>query len=417
MENSIINSAWFVTLLAEVALIMFLEKRWWHTFITPTTCLAIPYLCIVLLAMCIGGHGGFVPFYSPSMLIWIVGLALMELCSGLCTALNRRLSNANAATIELKPMRHEALLDIVLSLLIVLFALHFRGQLAHSAYAIGSDEFGEEFATYGLFGHLMTLLLACLIVCFGLVRKGKKTLYIGIITAIVFFLFINQVKSWVIIPLIAGVILCLISGKLQFTMRLILLVIAAGLGLFSLSYIIVFAVVMGNAYNSDLVALVYKYIIHYLLSGVMGYSEICRQNLIDIPNASALFAPFVNIWNSLTGQPTVSPINPHFLIVNPEHGLGTNIRTLFGTIYIYGGSVVFIVYTLFLGMICYLMRIFAIRSHSMYILACDAWFCALLFMGWFECYTFHLRTIEVPVILIMLYLASCVRWKRKEVVC
>lgn len=415
MVEFIINSAWFLSLLAEIVIIVFLERRWWGSYFTPTTALSIPYLIIVVLAMCTGGHFGFVPFYYPSLLIWIIGLALMEITSGVCAVIRKRI--ANDTTIQIHPMRHEFLFVVFLLMLLALFIIRFRSALSHSAFAFGSDDFGEEFATFGLFGHLMTLLLACLIVCFGLIRNGRRMLYLGIIVLTLFFLFVNQVKSWVLIPLAAGILLCLVTGKSHLTIRLVLLVIVGGLGLFSLSYLFIFMIALDKEYSPEIGAIIYEHIVHYLLSGVMGYSEILRQDLIDAPNAAALFSPFINLWNALTGQATISPTNPHFLVINQHQTLGSNIRTLFGTIYIYGGSIVFVLYTIAMGFICYLSRIISIRSHSLYLVACDAWFCALLAMGWFECYTFHLRTIEVPLILLLFYFASCARWGRKEEKC
>ena len=92
-------------------------------------------------------------------------------------------------------------------------------------------------------------------------------------------------------------------------------------------------------------------------------------------------------------------------------------RTIFGTIYAnsIGGFWIFTV--IVISSMVYLVRIWAIQSQSVYIVAMDAWFCALLAMGWFEYYFFHVTTFEIPIFLILLYALSHVSVRRKEAVC
>ena len=415
MDEIVINSAFLSTLLIEVVLLVLCEKRWWQSFFTPITALAIPYTLVVLLAAVVGGHNGFVPLYYPSLAVWIIGLPVMSCVSFVMSIVFR--SMPVTPKVQLSGLRHEGLYVSLMAGLLLLVALHLRGTIASSLFAFGSDDFGEDFATFGIYGHIMTVLIAMEIVAFAQIRPHKRWLYSGLILLCVFFLFVNQVKSWVIIPVLAGVWLCLSIGKLRLSIKLLMWVGLGGLLLFVLSYLVAFLIAQGVSYESHIGDYILSHVYHYLLSGVLGFSELCRLDLIDQPAPEALFAPIINLFNTIIGREPISPINPNFLYIHSDAMLGTNIRTFFGTIYLYGGSMLFVPYILLVGAVGYAVHGWARRSNALYIHSIDAWFCALFAMGWFECYTFHLRTFEVPVILLVLHILSRTEWQRKEVVC
>ena len=58
-----------------------------------------------------------------------------------------------------------------------------------------------------------------------------------------------------------------------------------------------------------------------------------------------LIAPFVNLFNQILGDKEIlSPVNPLFFHTGISY---TNVRTFFGTIYIYSGESGFVLYVLF----------------------------------------------------------------------
>ena len=115
-----------------------------------------------------------------------------------------------------------------------------------------------------------------------------------------------------------------------------------------------------------------------------------------------------------TGDEYISPINPYYLEISTNNSLGDNVRTYFGTMYIHCSVGLFCLLVILFGFFFYLIRIAALRTHSVYITAIDAWFCALLAMGWFEYYMFHVSTYEVPAYMLLMFVFEKALFRQKE---
>ena len=399
-----INILIFCVFLAEVILLALAERRLWGTLFTPLNALSLPFTGILLLTLCLPPSLGFVPFYYPSLLIWMSGLALMAIPSWLLGCYFRK--KYGKPTYQFTPVEKEKVLLIGIGLLVLPFVFHLRSMMTTSLDAFGSDEFGENFAVYGFFGHALILLSACSILCFTCIRKGNRLLPIAAIMIIAALAFVNQVKSWVIIPLLAGLWLCLMTQKIHLSLKLILLVFVGGISLFAGSYLVIFILGSGAHYNAHMGEYIGQHALHYLCSGVLGLSEDIRQGILESAAPEKLFAPFINFAHSLTGEEYISPINPNYLLINQITARDDNVRTFFGTIYVNCSPVLYALIVLLWGFVLYLVRIWALRSRSIFIAAMDAWFCALLCMGWFEYYFFHITTFEIPVFLCLMMIGK-----------
>ena len=64
-----------IILYLEVLLLAFAERKLWNTWFTPLNCLSVPYAVVLAICLCVDGNMGFVPFYYPSVWVWVVGLA------------------------------------------------------------------------------------------------------------------------------------------------------------------------------------------------------------------------------------------------------------------------------------------------------------------------------------------------------
>lgn len=405
----------FGSFILEVILLTMAEKKLWGTWYTPLNCLVLPFCAVLLVILTMPSSLGFVHFYAPSLLIWMGGMIVMAIPSWALAAGYRKYHSE--PKIAASTPKNENLFYIFCTLLIIPFLFRIRGLMSSSLNMIGSDEFGEEFAVYGFFGHLLILLLGCSIVLFSCIRKGNRIIPVLLILAITMIAFLNQVKSWVMIPLMAGMILCLLTEKMHLSVKVVSIIAVSGIVLFMGSYFVMFIVGNGVEYNEHMGKYVLEHIYHYIASGILGMSEDVRKGIVEQPNPDVLFAPFINAVHAITGDPYVSAINPHYFEINTNNGLQDNVRTIFGTIYAnsIGGFWIFTV--IVISSMVYLVRIWAIQSQSVYIVAMDAWFCALLAMGWFEYYFFHVTTFEIPIFLILLYALSHVSVRRKEAVC
>ena len=405
----------FGSFILEVILLTMAEKKLWGTWYTPLNCLVLPFCAVLLVILTMPSSLGFVHFYAPSLLIWMGGMIVMAIPSWALAAGYRKYHSE--PKIAASTPKNENLFYIFCTLLIIPFLFRIRGLMSSSLNMIGSDEFGEEFAVYGFFGHLLILLLGCSIVLFSCIRKGNRIIPVLLILAITMIAFLNQVKSWVMIPLMAGMILCLLTEKMHLSVKVVSIIAVSGIVLFMGSYFVMFIVGNGVEYNEHMGKYVLEHIYHYIASGILGMSEDVRKGIVEQPNPDVLFAPFINAVHAITGDPYVSAINPHYFEINTNNGLQDNVRTIFGTIYAnsIGGFWIFTV--IVISSMVYLVRIWAIQSQSVYIVAMDEWFCALLAMGWFEYYFFHVTTFEIPIFLILLYALSHVSVRRKEAVC
>lgn len=415
MDYILNNIAIFCGFILEVVLLTIIDKRLWGTWYTPLNCLVLPFCVVMLIILLMPESLGFVPFYFPSLLIWMGGMLVMALPSWALATFARRWFNS--MSISAPAPERETRFQIICAILVIPFFLRVREMMSSSVNMIGSDEFGEEFAVYGFYGHLLILLLACAIVLFGCIHKGNRPIPILLIIAISLIAFLNQVKSWVIIPLIAGMLLCLITERIHLSVKIVVITVIIGIGLFVGSYFSIFIIGNGMEYNEHMGEYVLEHVYHYIASGTLGMSEDVRQGIIELPRPEVLFAPFVNAINLITGEPYISAINPHYIEISTNNVLEDNIRTFFGTIYVNSINGFWIFVITIISTMVYLVRIWSIQSQSVYILAIDAWFCALLAMGWFEYYFFHVTTFEIPAMLIIFYAVSRVTTSRKETVC
>jgi hypothetical protein len=390
--------------LAEVALLARIEKRLWGTLFTPLNALSLPFSAILLITICMPSSLGFVPFYYPSLLIWMGGLALMAIPSWILGYGFRKRYGEPEYTFS--PFSHEKIFLVLTLLLIVPFVFHLRSMISTSLDLFGSDEFGENFAVYGFFGHLLIFLSACSILCFTCVRKGNRILPILAITLIAALAFVNQVKSWVMIPLFAGFWLCLMSQKIGLSLKLIIPLVVGGITLFVGSYLVIFILGAGASYDAHMGEYIGEHVVHYITSGVLGLSEDLRRGILETEDPNSLFAPFVNLVHSITGESYITPINPYYLQINTETALDDNVRTYFGTIYVNSSLGVFSLIVLFWGFVLYIIRILTLRTQSIFVAAIDSWMCALLCMGWFEYYFFHVTTFEIPIFILLLWVLN-----------
>ena len=168
--------------------------------------------------------------------------------------------------------------------------------------------------------------------------------------------------------------------------------------LFFLIYIVIPIMGNGSAADMKLVQFVGEHIVHYFTSGTMGWSFDIDQNMPDRKDFEYIVAPFVNIARAIKGEELVSVVNRFYWCTGTDITTLTNVRTFFGTLYIYSDAWQFITYTLFLSTFIYAWKVATILRRSVYLDIILFYYCGLLMMGWFEFYFFHLDTIEIPLI-------------------
>lgn len=411
-------------LLMEVTVLTVLEYRAWGSFYTPLCVLMLPYTFVLLVTICIAGNFGYVPFNYDSIWVWIYGLPLFALPSYAFAALvnqgDRSLTQTNARHHAISPLdsSQNPIPPVLLAIggvVILMLFVKLYATLSAGFFIFGTDDFADEFSGHGLWAHIRTLLTPLLILMLYQVGKSCRWLWIPIILMLI-LQFVNMVKGTIIIPIFAALLMRLYTGKTKMNLKLILIVIGLAVLVFFLIYIVI--PIMGNGSEADmkLVQFVGEHIVHYFTSGTMGWSFDIDQNMPDRKDFEYILAPIVNIVHAVRGEELVSVVNRQYWCTGTDITTLTNVRTFFGTLYIYSDIWQFVTYTLCLSTFIYAWKAVALIRRSIYINIILFYYCGLLAMGWFEFYFFHLDAIEIPLITLFYgWLAQQAADGRKEV--
>ena len=379
----------------EVTVLTVLEYRAWGSFYTPLCVLMLPYTFVLLVTICIAGNFGYVPFNYDSIWVWIYGLPLFALPSFAFASLMRNVESGKWN--ENTPQKFPQSLLLIGGVVILLLFVKLYTTLSAGFFIFGTDDFADEFSGHGLWAHIRTLLIPLLILMLYQVGKGCRWLWIPIILMLT-LQFVNMVKGTIVIPIFAALLMRLYTGKTKMNLKLILIVIGLAVLVFFLIYIVI--PIMGNGSEADmkLVQFVGEHIVHYFTSGTMGWSFDIDQNMPDRKDFEYIVAPIVNIVHSIRGEELISVVNRHYWCTGTDITTLTNVRTFFGTLYIYSDAWQFITYTLCLSTFIYAWKAAALIKRNIYINIILFYYCGLLMMGWFEFYFFHLDAIEIPLI-------------------
>lgn len=389
-----------LSLFIEAGVLFYLERKAWKTLLTPLNFVMLPYLAVLLVSIAMSGKFDFVEFYYPSILIWNVGLLLFALPSYALAGFAHKHDYAvDRVGVREEPMPQ--LFFWIGVLLTMLFAYRLMSTVRSSQFIIGSDEFAEEFAGFGFWGHLKRFCSVMLMLYIYYLNKHQRWLWFFIIAMMVVNV-INMVKGTMIIPPVVGVMLRLASGKMKINARFVTILLISSVAVFFVTFLLAIVVVNKMEVNDKVILYIFQRFVHYFSSGTLGLSVDMQLGFPDRGAFDVIWTPFINIYNQIAGDGEVlSPVNPTF------HFTGislTNVRTVFGTLFIYTNYVQFALYTIGLSAMCYTLKMLTIKFDNLFTNTIFYYFCALLAMGWFEFYFFHLDIIEIPAMLIMLQL-------------
>lgn len=399
--------------LAEVVVFTYFEYKAWRTIYTPLCCLMLPYTIVLLTTVAIAGDFGFVEFNYQSIWVWIYGLPFFALPSYALSAFQKYCGKPVFGEIEEDERGISKSLLVFSAVLVLLLFFRLYQKLSSSFFFFGTDDFAYEFSGSGIWAHLREMMTPALIMLLYYVRKGQYWIW-----ALIFCMFIIQltymVKGYILITIVSAMAMRLYSQKSHMNVSLILkIVISAVLVFFSVYMLLPILGSNTDLANERQAGFVTEHIIHYFTSGTLGWSYDIDQGIPDRGTMEVIFSPFVNIIHVFTGEELVSPINPFYWYTGITL---TNVRTFFGTLYIYTDTLQFVTYSIMCSTIIYALRLFALHTKSIYVYTVHFYYCGLLAMGWFEFYFFHLDVIELPFATGLIYLLNKTTHKKDEAV-
>jgi hypothetical protein len=188
--------------------------------------------------------------------------------------------------------------------------------------------------------------------------------------------------------------------------------------LFEISYVFAVQIDVNNFFDINIAF--FQHFARYIISGVVGLNEHIAQGMPIGIDSDILFMPFVNAINFLQGIPARSVVSSYLVYIDNVQGETSNVKTIFGTILIYGGFFVGTLYVILLGLVSYLSMMISHISKDIWYKFIFGFIMSALFMGWFELYFNNLTLIEVPVYMLLLSQLSKVKFvfkNRKNAAC
>ncbi|HZK03096.1 MAG TPA: DUF6337 family protein [Bacteroidaceae bacterium] len=403
------NTLILLSFILEIGVLLYLEFKTWKSVYTPLFFLTVPYFLILILTLLLPlGKLGFINFYFPSILIWSVGLIVFSIPSYLIGGYLTK-----HGVVLNKKMESDSMPKVILflaTLLCILFIWHLKGISSASDYMVGSDAFGTDFAGQGFWGHIRQLLLPIFVISVFYVKK-RDWFLIGLIIIMLVIFFLYQILSWIIIPTIAALFMRLYSGKSKFKISTLFYLLLGVILIFTASYVVAL-VVVGGADMKDTLLFVLRNFFHYLSSGTLGLSMDMQMGFLESANVETVISAPINIVNKIMGETDMlMGLNKFYL--NTGVNL-TNVRTFFGTSFIFLTKTEWILFILVISSTIYFLKYCTIIWPNVFTYTIFFFECSLLFMGWFDSYFANLTAYEFPVITILLYLLVKLLSPKKE---
>ncbi|MCF8714888.1 oligosaccharide repeat unit polymerase [Joostella atrarenae] len=248
---------------------------------------------------------------------------------------------------------------------------------------ISNEEFATSFAGGGIFGYSLIMLRYLLIYLVIKVKKRELFSIVAIFLILIFNL-LYQVKGWLLLPVLAGLIVRygMLNDKKGISKKMlkkIILIALFGFSFFAISYYFS----LGSKVKFSFI---FTHFFNYLWSGLIGLSEYLKSDLQIGGKVYKIFNPLNSLINNLLGDPVINPINSNFLNIYELYFRGSNVSNFFGTIYINSGLFNFFLIIFIFSLVNYGCFIFYLLKKNIFSLILYSFLGIGLFFGWFDLY-------------------------------
>ncbi len=396
----------FFILLFEILFFSYLEKRVFKTIITPITLLGYPILIVLLAYFYKAKEWGFISLSPNVILVWIIGILIFGITFFIVAIPLDKIKFAKKQVYKPVNTSILAILTFIISF-VVLFTGFLPWYKIHQFNDIGSDLFTSQYGG-GLSGHFINLAILVCIYIIATIERQKKILWLLLI--INFSLIVlYQVKTWMFITLLAGLILRFFIGN-QRTINIKIASLIALLSFFFFYLAYYFSVNIENDLSNEIyIDFLFKHFRYYLFSGILGFSEWFKHGMIMEGSVQYFFSPIITFASLIFGVEKVEVVNDNYFLINPIQDRYSNVRTMFGAIIEFGNYYIFGIYTFLLSFSIYFIYFIAFIKKNIWILMLLAFILAPLTVGMFDFYYNNLSYIEIPVYIIIIYLFTSLK--------
>jgi hypothetical protein len=294
-------------------------------------------------------------------------------------------------------------------LLLLIFVLYSILRAYVSAGEIAGEEF-EHALSYGIVGHSFALLMACVPFLYLFsklsVSRYVRRLCFAFLVLCFLFLFMKQVKYWVLVPLIWILVISFRLYGFSFNMSLFYKGVggsAIAIILFFIVYLV--QIVSGNdgvsALDIPVLLLdIFYHLLGYAFSGLLVFSSLIDDGVfytLNYKDAAVAFEGLFNILGALVGGGLYD--GDHFVIefyvLDDVFNKTGNVGTLWADFLIYMGIFAFPIYFIMFFLLYFL---FMLSRFSFLAFIYYTGIVSFLFFSWFSSYFKLLSPYEIPLL-------------------
>lgn len=383
-----------------ICLIIYFDKKYYKTYYTPSVILSVPFYIICILYDLNSDRLGFKSFDYSVLNIWIFGLFLFW-CTGFITHFLVPIKEYEVTLSEKKEDIYEyskKLVNISFVLAVILTYFLVNG---YFLYMSSDSDKVEEYLGTGIQAHLTIILKLLSIISFlSLFRKKNlrfklKNFYIILIAVLLSVLY--GTKSGVLILLVSYFFAWILFFNKRIKIIHILSAFGLGFGVFYLSYSIVF----GSLAPVDFI---WNHMLLYYVGGTASMNAYFSSNQAVGVDPGMLYSTIYNAVYTLTGESENIKSFVSEEWTNIGKGRTINVKTFFGTIYLYGGLFWGIITTLFFSFNIHLFFKLSRAKNSFIFLVLYCLLLAILCFGWFDFYFNTVQYYESLVVATVIYI-------------
>lgn len=333
---------------------LWLEYKLFRSNISPLSCMLSATVIVIILYFLAQDILGF--HHLTIRTLELIGLGSIAFFVGglpFIYLLNKSDISCNNTVIEAKGIGYIDNITRVVSLIsiVIMFAKLYTIGIAN----IGDEDAAAEFGAKGLTGHILVLQIFLLSYTLG-TQKLKSIVNAGIVILLFVCILMYQVKIWLFAPVIVAV---MIRKEVYKTKVSIIKYIG---GIVAVFFVFILAYIPSLGFSWDSMTFFFNHFCKYIFAGIGGLNEAILLNLPIGGDPGNLLQPFINII-PIDRTPLVDA-KYDYLIINDITLEYTNVYSLVGSAFIFGGYCVGTLYLIALGFLSYLLFYISKVSHN-----------------------------------------------------
>ena len=334
-----------ISLILLLILFMWIEYKLFQSSIAPLSCMLSTTVVVTILYLL---TQDFLGFHNLTLhTLELIGFGAIAFFVGgvpFLYLLNKADLSQNNSVAEIKGVGFIDNITKVISLVSIVVMLAKLYMIGFSN--IGEEEAASEFGAKGLTGHILVLQIFLLSYILG-TQKLKSLINAGIVLLLFVCILMYQVKIWLFAPVIVAVMI----RKEVFNLKVSVLKYL--FGMIAVFVVFILAYIPSIGFSWDSMTFFFNHFCKYIYAGIGGLNEAVLLQLPFGGDPGNLLQPFINMVP--LDRTILVDAKYNYLVINDITQEYTNVYSLVGTAFIFGGYFVGAVYLFALGFFSYLL--------------------------------------------------------------